>query len=247
MGEDAHAGTAASTLGGRYRLGERLGRGGMADVLVAHDELLDRRVAVKVLRDSPDSETNRRRFVSEARILGRLSHPGLVTVLDAGMSDEAPYLVMELLPGGTLADLIDRGAQPVDRVAGLGAQVAAALAAVHGAGVIHRDVKPSNVLLDAEGRARLADFGIARLVGDTVRATRTGHTVGTTAYLAPEQAAGEDIATAADVYSLGLVLIELLTGTPAFTGTGHRQPPPTQRRPGGPRPRRQRSASCSPR
>ena len=167
----------------------------MADVLVAHDTVLDRRVAIKLLRDAPDSEVARARFVSEARILAGLSHPGLVTVLDAGISGEQPYLVMELLPGGTAADLIDRGAQPVDRVAELGAQVAAALVPVHAAGVVHRDVKPSNILLDAGGRARLADFGIARLVADNVRATATGTTVGTMAYLAPEQASGGEVGT----------------------------------------------------
>ena len=208
-----------SMVAGRYRIESRLGRGGMADVYAAHDTLLDRRVAIKLLREAPDSETARARFVSEARILAGTSDPGLVTVLDAGITGAHPYLVMELLPGGTVADLVDRGSQPLDRVADIGAQVASALVPVHAAGVVHRDVKPGNLLFDGQGRVRLADFGIARLVGDTVRVTATGITIGTATYLAPEQASGGEVGTAADVYSLGLVLLELITGAPAFGGT----------------------------
>jgi hypothetical protein len=206
-------------VAGRYRIESRLGRGGMADVYAAHDTLLDRPVAIKLLRDAPDSDIARARFESEARILAGTSDPGLVTVLDAGMSDDHPYLVMELLPGGTVADLVDRGAQPLDRAAEIGAQVASALVPVHAAGVVHRDIKPSNLLFDGQGRVRLADFGIARLVGDTVRVTATGTTIGTATYLAPEQATGGEVGTAADVYALGLVVLELVTGSPAFGGT----------------------------
>jgi tRNA A-37 threonylcarbamoyl transferase component Bud32 len=208
-----------STVAGRYRIESRLGRGGMADVYAAHDTLLDRRVAIKLLRETPDSETARTRFVSEARILAGTSDPGLVKVLDAGISGDRPFLVMELLPGGTVADLVDRGSQPLDRVAEIGAQAASALVPVHAAGVVHRDIKPGNLLFDAQGRLRLADFGIARLVGDTVRVTATGMTIGTATYLAPEQASGGEVGTAADVYALGLVLLELITGAPAFGGT----------------------------
>ena len=208
-----------SMVAGRYRIEGRLGRGGMADVHTAHDTLLDRRVAIKLLREAPDSGTARARFVSEARILAGTSDPGLVTVLDAGISGDRPYLVMELLPGGTVADLVDRGSQPLDRVAEIGAQVASALVPVHAAGIVHRDIKPSNLLFDGQGRVRLADFGIARLVGDTARVTATGTTIGTATYLAPEQASGGEVGTAADVYALGLVLLELVTGAPAFGGT----------------------------
>jgi tRNA A-37 threonylcarbamoyl transferase component Bud32 len=203
----------------RYRIESRLGRGGMADVYSAHDTVLDREVAIKLLREAPDSATGRARFVSEARILAGISDPGLVTVLDAGITGDHPYLVMEPLPGGTVADLVDAGSQPLDRVADIGAQVASALVPVHAAGVVHRDVKPGNLLFDAQGRVRLADFGIARLIGDTVRVTATGTMIGTASYLAPEQASGADVGTAADVYSLGLVLLELITGAPAFAGT----------------------------
>jgi eukaryotic-like serine/threonine-protein kinase len=208
-----------SMIAGRYRVESRLGRGGMADVYAAHDTLLDRRVAIKLLRETPDSETARTRFVSEARILGGTSDPGLVTVLDAGISGDHPYLVMELLTGGTVADLVSLGSQPLDLAAEIGAQVASALVPVHAAGIVHRDIKPSNLLFDGQGRVRLADFGIARLVGDTVRVTATGTAVGTATYLAPEQASGGEVGTAADVYSLGLVLLELITGAPAFGGT----------------------------
>jgi tRNA A-37 threonylcarbamoyl transferase component Bud32 len=217
MGQELRS--SSSMVGGRYRIESRIGRGGMADVHAAHDTVLDRRVAIKVLREVPDSEIARARFVSEARILAGTSDPGLVTVLDAGISGAHPYLVMELLPGGTVADLVDRGSQPLDRVAEIGAQVASALVPVHAAGVVHRDIKPSNLLFDGQGRVRVADFGIARLVGDTVRVTATGTAIGTATYLAPEQASGDDVGTAADVYSLGLVLLELITGAPAFGGT----------------------------
>ena len=208
-----------SMVAGRYRITSRVGRGGMADVYAAHDTLLDRDVAIKLLRDTPDSEIARARFVSEARILAGMSDPGLVTVLDAGISGDHPYLVMELLPGGTVADLVDRGSQPLDRVADIGAQVASALVPVHAAGVVHRDIKPGNLLFDDQGRVLLADFGIARLVGDSVHVTATGTLIGTATYLAPEQASGGEVGTAADVYALGLVLIELITGAPAFGGT----------------------------
>jgi len=218
MGQELRS--SESMVADRYRIESRVGRGGMADVYAAHDTLLDRRVAIKVLRDLPDSETARARFVSEALILAGMSGPGLVTVLDAGISCDHPYLVMELLPGGTVADLVDRGSQPLDRVALIGAQVAEALAPVHAAGVVHRDIKPRNLLFDDQGRVRLADFGIARLVGHAAaRVTATGTTIGTAAYLAPEQASGGDVGTAADVYALGLVLLELITGAPAFGGT----------------------------
>ncbi|WP_139983959.1 serine/threonine-protein kinase [Nocardioides litoris] len=203
----------------RYRLGEVLGRGGAADVHVAEDTVLHRAVAVKVLRETAGDVASRDRFVSEARTLARLSHPGIVSVLDAGFTGERPFLVLELVDGPTLAELADGVPLPVDRVARLGAQVAEALDHAHRRGVVHRDVKPSNVLVRGEV-AKIADFGIARLVDDTVRHTRTGLAIGTAAYLAPEQVAGEPAGTEVDVYSLGLVLIELLTGARAFEGSG---------------------------
>ena len=204
----------------RYDLGPLLGRGGMADVHRGHDRLLQRDVAVKVLRDDlPPGSSGRERFVSEARLLAGLSHANLVTVLDAGFSGDQPYLVMELVEGRNLAQLLTEGPlDPADATA-VGAQVADALAHAHGQGVVHRDVKPANVLVDDHRRVRLADFGIARLVDDVAGHTRTGTVIGTAAYLAPEQVAGEPVTAAADVYSLGLVVLESLTGVRAFPGS----------------------------
>lgn len=210
---------AAVVLADRYALGDVLGRGGMADVHRATDRVLGRPVAVKVLRETAADRADRLRFTAEARTLARLSHPGLVMVLDAGMTAERPYLVMELVEGHTLAQLCVDGPLPTGRVAALGAQVAAALAYVHGAGVLHRDVKPGNVIVTAEDRTKLADFGIARLIGDAVRHTQTGHAIGTAAYLAPEQVRGDEMTTAVDVYSLGLVLLEAATGERSFPGS----------------------------
>ena len=202
-------------VGGRYEVQRLLGRGGMADVYAARDTVLGRAVAVKVLRDT----ANRDRFETEAQTLARLAHPGLVTVLDAGITDDQPWLVMELIDGATLADCCSGVALDPQRVAALGAQLADALSYVHASGFIHRDVKPGNVLLTGDGRVLLADFGIARLVDGAPTVTDTGFTVGTAAYLAPEQVRGEPVTPAVDVYSLGLVLLEALTGERAYPGT----------------------------
>jgi hypothetical protein len=209
---------ATGGVAGRYRLHHLIGSGGVADVHEATDTRLDRSVAVKVLREATANETDRARFLAEARLLAKLSHPRLVRVLDAGVDRHRPVLVLELVRGSTLADAIGEPLPPA-RVARLGADIASALDHVHSAGVVHRDVKPGNVLIDAGGSAMLADFGIARLVDDTQHHTRTGNVVGTVAYLAPEQVAGERVTTAVDVYALGLVLLEALTGERPFTGT----------------------------
>lgn len=209
----------AITLGDRYLLGNVIGRGGMADVYRATDQLLSRPVAIKVLRETADDEADRRRFTAEATTLARLNHVNLVMVLDAGITAEQPYLVMELVEGPTLGQRTQTGPLEPEEVGRIGAQMAEALAYAHAAGVVHRDVKPGNVLLGSDGRTRLADFGIARLIGDTVRHTKTGHAIGTPAYLSPEQVRGDDVTPAVDVYSLGLVLLEALTGERAFPGS----------------------------
>ncbi|MDT4936427.1 MAG: eukaryotic-like serine/threonine-protein kinase [Pseudonocardiales bacterium] len=220
----------AAVLGGRYRLDAVLGRGGMAVVYAGTDLVLDRRVAVKVFRNDGDA-TDSARYEQEARILASLGNPGLVTVFDAGIDANGdqprPFLVMELVAGATLADVLGDGPLAPAEVARLGAEVATALAYVHRHGVVHRDVKPANILLpageDGDRRsglaAKLADFGIARLV-DGGRLTTTNRALGTVRYVSPEQVTGDAVGPAGDVYSLGLVLAECLTGDAVYPGDG---------------------------
>jgi tRNA A-37 threonylcarbamoyl transferase component Bud32 len=217
MEADASLGGAV-LLGGRYALGGLVGRGGMAQVYRAQDRVLGRTVAVKMLRAIAAHDDERARFSDEARMLAGLSHPGLVTVLDAATSDDEPYLVMEFVDGPSLADCCRDGALEPERVATIGAELADALGHVHAAGIVHRDLKPANVLLGGDGRARLTDFGLARIMSAALRHTTTGATVGTPAYLAPEQVRGDEITPAVDMYSLGLVLIEALTGECPYRG-----------------------------
>src|SRR5829696_6333993 len=193
-------------LDDRYALDELIGRGGMADVYRGTDRVLLRPVAVKLLREVAEEE-HRDRFIEEARTLASLSHPNLVTLLDAGILVGRPYLVMELASGRTLSACISDGPIDADRMVGIGRQLADALAYAHARGVVHRDVKPSNVLVCDGDRVLLADFGIARLIGDAQHHTRSGDTIGSPAYLAPEQAAREPLTPAADIFSLGLVLL----------------------------------------
>ena len=211
------AGGPERVIGDRYRLEALLGRGGSAEVWRATDEALQRAVALKLVTVSGGEDAHR--VGDEARLLAKLSHPGLVPVYDAG-TDEAgrPWVVMELVDGETLADTIRRGVLPSERTAEIGARLADALAYVHGQGLVHRDVKPANVLLGGDGRVRLTDFGIARLV-DAARVTATGLTVGTAAYLSPEQVTAEPVGPPADIYALGLVLLECLTGKREYPGT----------------------------
>jgi serine/threonine protein kinase len=209
---------AIAVLGDRYVLEEVIGRGGMADVYRGRDRVLDRPVAVKVLRSVTGDESERVRFTAEARTLAGLSHAGLVTVLDAGATPDRSYLVMELIDGPTLAERCSGSGLDLAAVASIGSQVANALAHVHACGIVHRDVKPANVMLGADGRVQLTDFGIARLVEDAARYTATGTTIGSPAYLSPEQVSGADARPASDVYSLGLVLLEALTGRRAYGG-----------------------------
>ncbi len=201
----------------RYEIVDRVARGGMATVYVARDRRLDRRVALKVmhphLADSPDFVA---RFRREARAAARLSNPGVVAVYDQGSIDGVAYLVMELVEGPNLRDLIAAGPLSVKEALGLTAQVLRPLGAAHRAGLVHRDIKPENVLLPDDGSvAKVADFGLARAVTEVAQTT-TGNVMGTAAYLAPELITSGDSAPRADVFSVGVILYELLTGEQPF-------------------------------
>jgi serine/threonine protein kinase len=190
----------------------------MAMVYRARDQELDREVAVKVLAEhlSTDAEF-RERFLREARVAGGLSHPNIVKVYDGGEVDGRPFIVMEYVDGVTLAqELARRKRFPAAEVVQLGVQACAALEHAHGSGLVHRDVKPQNLLLQPDGLLKIADFGIARAVEGSTQLTAVGTVLGTAVYLAPEQAAGEQVTTAADIYSLGAVLYELISGRPPF-------------------------------
>lgn len=215
-------------VAGRYRVDTLIGRGGMAAVYRAHDMSLGRTVALKLFAATGESDKDEGRKTSEIRLLASLKHHALVTLYDASdgseLDGEPAFMAMELVEGPTLSQLLDAG--PLDRreVARMGADLAEALHVVHAAGIVHRDLKPSNVLLedstspDRTFRVKLADFGIAYVV-DSTRLTLPGTLVGTAAYLSPEQAKGEPPTPASDVYSLGLVLLEALTGVRAFPGS----------------------------
>jgi serine/threonine protein kinase len=204
-------------IAGRYELGDVVGRGGMGEVRAATDVRLHRKVAVKLLRvDLAEMDEVRRRFEGEARAAAALVHPNVVAVFDAGEDDGAPYIVMELLPGRTLADELAAGPLSTPEVYDLAVSVLGALDAAHRAGIVHRDVKPGNVLRAAGGAWKVADFGIAKVAEAAGDLTLTGTTIGTPAYLAPERIRGEPATPATDLYTTGVVLYEALTGRKPF-------------------------------
>jgi eukaryotic-like serine/threonine-protein kinase len=201
-------------LADRYRFEAQIGRGGAGAVWRAQDELLDRAVAIKLLHaDVADDPVASQRFRHEATAAAKLAHPHVVTVYDIGSSDGREHLVMELVDGPSLADLLGHGPLAPGIVAEIGRAIAAALGAAHARGLVHRDVKPANVLFTREGIAKVADFGIARALGGSAsRLTLPGSVMGTARYLSPEQLRDDPVDARADVYSLGLVLHEALTG-----------------------------------
>jgi serine/threonine-protein kinase len=211
-------------LAGRYRLLGLLGRGGVGEVWRAEDLQLGRPVAIKLLRRlEGDALSSLERFKREAKATARLSHPNVVATYDIGSTGDRPYLVMELVRGGDLAQLLrNHGLPPAGEVADLAIQAARGLDAAHAAGIVHRDVKPANLLLSSDGTLKITDFGIARMSGTENTGGLTGPVLlGTAAYLAPEQVRGEPATPASDRYALGCVLYELLAGRTPFTGEAH--------------------------
>lgn len=206
-------------LAGRYTLTDLLGRGGSGEVWRARDSSLARDVAVKVVDLAAGEDQATRRFQQEARSAAALNHPHVVAVYDVGSDAHRAFLVMELLPGPSLSELLRReGPLPPERAVALATQAAEGLEAVHGVGVVHRDVKPGNLVLDQHDRVKVVDFGIARLAEATgTQLTTTGTVVGSAAYLSPEQARGDSATPASDHYALGCTLMTLLTGEPPFT------------------------------
>src|SRR4051795_10403869 len=226
-------------LADRYELEELVGTGGMSSVFRAHDRMLDRKVALKVLHEQyTEDEEYVERFRREARSVAQLSHPNIVTVIDRGEADGRQFIVFEYVDGENLKGVVNSGgALPVETAVSLSHQIARALAFAHEQGLVHRDVKPQNVLLNGDGRAKVTDFGIARSMDVQHGMTQTGAVLGTSDYIAPEQAQGQSVNAQTDVYSLGVVLYELLTGEVPFPGDNFvavamrhiNEPPPSAR------------------
>jgi serine/threonine-protein kinase len=227
----------------RYELEELVGTGGMSSVFRAHDRMLERKVALKVLHEQyTEDDEYVERFRREARSVAQLSHPNIVSVIDRGEADGRQFIVFEYIDGDNLKAVVDaRGPIPVETAVSLAHQIARALAFAHEHGLVHRDVKPQNVLLNGDGSAKVTDFGIARSLDVKHGMTQTGTVLGTSDYIAPEQAQGQTVSAQTDVYSLGVVLYELLTGEVPFPGENFvavamrhiNEPPPSshERRP----------------
>ena len=212
-------------VAGRYELSTLIGQGGMGQVWTAYDRRLDRRVAVKLLRPDKvagqEADELRRRFVRECRVTAQVDHPGLVTVHDAGSEGEELFLVMQYIDGADLADhLAEHDPYPWQWVAAVAAQLCAVLSAVHAVPIVHRDLKPRNVMVKQDGTVTVLDLGVAHVMDtDTTRLTHTGSPIGSPAYMAPEQAMGGAVGPYTDLYALGVLMHELLSGNVPFTGT----------------------------
>jgi len=224
------------TFGGRYELDSRIAIGGMGEVWEATDHVIGRTVAIKILKDEYMGDPGfLERFRAEARHAALVNHEGIASVFDYGEENGSAFLVMELVPGEALSTILEReGSLPVDKTLDIVAQTSMALQAAHAAGLVHRDIKPGNLLITPDGRVKITDFGIAR-IADQVPLTATGQVMGTVQYLSPEQASGHPASPATDIYSLGIVAYECLTGKRPFTGESqvaiamaqiNEQPPP---------------------
>ncbi len=211
--------TSGLTFGGRYQLSSRIAIGGMGEVWQATDLVIGRTVAIKILKDEYLGDPGfLERFRAEARHAALVNHEGIANVFDYGEEDGSAYLVMELVPGEALSTILERErVLPTDKVLDIVAQTASALQAAHMAGLVHRDIKPGNLLITPEGRVKITDFGIAR-IADQVPLTATGQVMGTVQYLSPEQASGHPASPTTDIYSLGIVAYEALAGRRPFTG-----------------------------
>jgi serine/threonine protein kinase len=210
-------------IAGRYEILEHIAGGGMAAVYQGRDNVLDRIVAVKVMDPQLGQDDEFvKRFILEAQATGRLSHPNIVNVYDAGEEDGMYYMVMEFVEGITLKEyIIEKGFLSVEEAAEISAQICDGLAHAHKQGIIHRDIKPHNILCTPDGRYKLTDFGIARLVDAATHLTKTGTVMGSVHYFSPEQASGHNISYPSDLYSLGVVLFEMLTGSVPFDAKEH--------------------------
>jgi serine/threonine-protein kinase len=207
-------------LDDRYELINQVGAGGMSTVWLAHDNLLGRTVAIKRLHPNlADDPKAAARFKNEAQAAARLAHPGIITVFDTGEDSDGAYIVLEYVEGSNLAQILDAEASlDPARAANIARQAAAALDYSHAQGVIHRDIKPSNLMIDSDGKVRVADFGIAKTIDSGQTQTDLGEMKGTISYMAPELLEGHPASPASDIYSLGAVTYELLTGSPPFVG-----------------------------
>ncbi len=206
---------------GRYEVVGTLGQGAMGVVYKARDPLIDRIVAIKTINLGlalEEKEEYEERFYQEAKAAGRLSHPNIVTIYDVGKSGDVAYIAMEFLRGQELRDIMNEsGLLPIDRVLDIAAQVAQGLAYAHEHGIVHRDVKPSNIMVGKDGHVKITDFGIARMASSAVR-TQTGMVLGSPKYMSPEQVMGKELDQRSDIFSLGVMLYEMLTGQAAFDG-----------------------------
>src|ERR1035437_5483487 len=206
---------------GRYEIISELGQGAMGVVYKASDPLIDRIVAIKTINLGlalDEKEEYEGRFYQEAKAAGRLSHPNIVTIFDVGKSGDVAYIAMEFLQGKELRDILNEGETlPVERVLDMTAQVALGLGYAHEHGIVHRDVKPSNIMVGSDGHVKITDFGIARMESASVR-TQTGMVLGSPKYMSPEQVMGKLIDQRSDIFSLGVVLYEMLTGRAPFAG-----------------------------